>query len=149
MIETQNREGSLDPQATGWDLVLSEEGDLKQGRGGDLYISAGVESIVSSVIRRIKTPKGIYEKWLPHPKQWEASGVNYGSRLAFYRSQVKIDTLNLEDEIKRVLRGETRINVLSVQASKQVSDYIEIKIRYQIKGESKIIEERVRLNENI
>lgn len=139
----QNREGSVDPKATGWDLVLSEEGDLKQGRGGDLYLSGGVESIVSSVIRRIKTPRGIYEKWLPHPEGWVPSGVGYGSRLAFYQSQSNIDTLNLEDEIKQVLDKETRITVFSVQVIKQVSDFLEIKIRYRIKGESEIIEEKV------
>lgn len=133
---------SLPEDSTGWDIVL-EGGDLSYSRSQQLKRVSGVESIISSIHRRLLTVKADYENWIYEQGNWRIIGVNYAGQIPFYQSRSKINLLDMAEDIKEVLDRDQRIEVIKVIPDRIKPDTIEVSIEYRIREESKVRQEKV------
>ena len=125
---------SLSLSDTGYDFLLDENNyyDLEVNSNGDIDLTFGSDSIVQSLIRRSLTPKSGFSRYVYIGEgRWESIGVGFGSKLSFYLSQNDPDLEAIQEEVRRVLNRDGRINIQKVIVKNERPIKVDIQFQFR------------------
>lgn len=117
-----------------------EEFDLETS-GGDLALNTGVQSIITSLMRRLSTGTGGYERYYRVPTGIRLVDSNLENKTYSKISSLKSDALVSEivNYLQTASAADGRIQIIDVTGNKgPANSPLTFKIRYRLKGRDTI-----------
>jgi phage baseplate assembly protein W len=130
---TTNSQFKRDPAIVGNDIYMSPQEDLAVNNG-DLYLITNVDSIQSTLLRRIYTSRLDYERVLRTPEGLYVADSDYGNNSFQYLSALNnpINQNNIINEITRIFDTENRVSLNRIDFQEAENNEVKIIVEYII-----------------